>query len=122
MTHLSNWVEIPARDLNRASKFYAGILGEELTPMELGGNRYALFPSNDRFNCGALAQGEGYEPGAQGPLVYLDAGSDIDAKAARVAEGGGTVILPKTYLGPEAGYIVLFLDTEGNRIGLQTMG
>ena len=43
-------------------------------------------------------------------------------KAARVAEAGGTVILSKTYLGPEAGYIVLFLDTEGNKIGLQTMG
>jgi predicted enzyme related to lactoylglutathione lyase len=121
MTHLSNWVEIPARDLGRAAAFYARLLGEELQPMELGGNRYALFPSKDRFNCGALAQGDGYEPGTQGLLVYLDGGPDLDAKLARVAEAGGTVLLPKTYLGPEAGSIALFLDTEGNKIGLQTM-
>jgi predicted enzyme related to lactoylglutathione lyase len=121
MTHLSNWVEIPARDLERASKFYAQVLGEPLQPMELGGNRYALFPSKDKFNCGALAQGDGYEPGVQGPLVYLDGGTDLDAKVGRIAAAGGTVILPKTYLGPEAGHIALFLDTEGNKIGLQTM-
>ncbi len=121
MTHLSNWVEIPARDLNRAAAFYAKVLGEELQPMELGGTRYALFPSKDRFNCGAVAQGEGYEPGTQGPLVYLDGGTDLDAKIARVTAAGGTIILPKTYLGPEAGHIALFLDTEGNRIGLQTL-
>jgi len=80
MTHLSNWVEIPARDLVRATAFYTALLGEELQPMELGGTQYALFPSTDRFNCGALAQGEGYEPGTQGPVVYLDGGPDIDAK------------------------------------------
>jgi len=122
MTHLSNWIEIPARDLSRASAFYTRVLGEELRPFDLGGNRYALFPSADRFNCGAIAQGEGYEPGAQGPLVYLDGGSDLDGKLARVAEAGGSVLVPKTYLGAEAGYIALFLDTEGNKIGLQTMG
>lgn len=121
MTHLSNWVEIPARDLDRASAFYAKVLGEELRQMELAGHRYALFPSADRFNCGALAQGEGYEPGAQGPVVYLDGGPDLDAKLERVRNGGGTVLMPKTYLGVEAGFIALFLDTEGNKIGLQTM-
>jgi len=121
MTHLSNWVEIPARNLARASAFYAKLFGEELHPMDLGGTHYALFPSSDRFNCGALAQGEGYEPGTQGPLVYLDGGPDLDAKLSRVVQGGGTVLVPKTYLGVEAGYIALFTDTEGNRIGLQTM-
>jgi len=30
-------------------------------------------------------------------------------------------ILEKTFLGSEAGYIGLFIDTEGNRIGFQNM-
>jgi hypothetical protein len=28
-------------------------------------------------------------------------------------------MMPKTYLGKEAGHIAFFLETEGNRVGLQ---
>ncbi len=120
MKHLSNWIEIPVADMQRARKFYQRILGEDLPPvMELAGNEYSLFPSEDRFNCGALARGQGYVPAAEGVTVYLDGGDDLDGFLARVSKAGGTVVLPRTYLGKEAGHIGLFLDSEGNRIGLQ---
>ena len=120
MKHLSNWLEIPVTDMERARAFYARVLQEELPPaMELAGNQYSLFPSEDRFNCGALAKGDGYVPARDGVTVYLDGGDDLDGFLDRVTRSGGTVVLPRTYLGKEAGHIGLFLDSEGNRMGLQ---
>lgn len=120
MKHLSNWIEIPVSDLARATAFYERVLSAELMPMEMAGNRYALFPTQDQFNTGALVQGEGYVPSAQGPLVYLDGRGEIDAILARVEAAGGSVFLPRTYVSPEAGEIALFQDSEGNRVGLQS--
>jgi predicted enzyme related to lactoylglutathione lyase len=50
-----------------------------------------------------------------------DRGSDLDCVLSKVKTAGGKVILHKTYLSKEAGWIGLFSDTEGNRIGLQHM-
>ncbi len=121
MKHLSNWIEIPVHDLNRAGAFYEAVLGVELAKMSLGPIQYALFPTEDRFNSGALAQGEGYKPSTDGAILYLDGSAGIDGLLDRVRAAGGQILLPKTYLSPEAGYIGMFLDTEGNRVGFQQM-
>lgn len=119
MKHLINWVEIPATDIKRAVKFYSAILGAGLHQMEMGGNQYALFPAEDKFNCGALVQGEYYKPGADGVTVYLDGGKDLNTILNKVAGAGGQVVMEKMFLAKEAGYIGMFIDTEGNKIGLQ---
>lgn len=62
MKHLINWLEIPVIDIERAKAFYGAILGIEFYDMSLGDVKYALFPSDDQFNNGALAQGEYYKP------------------------------------------------------------
>jgi predicted enzyme related to lactoylglutathione lyase len=120
MQHLSNWIEIPAADIARATAFYQRVLETELMPMEMAGHRYALFPAQNHYNTGALVQGEGYTPSAEGPLVYLDGRGELDAMLERVQQAGGRVLLPRTYVSPEAGEIALFLDSEGNRVGLQS--
>ncbi len=79
MEHLINWVEIPVADMNRAAAFYGKILGIEFHRMAIGPLEYALFPAQDRFNCGALVRGENYKPGTQGPVIYLDGGQDLNA-------------------------------------------
>jgi predicted enzyme related to lactoylglutathione lyase len=43
------------------------------------------------------------------------------AWAASRRASGGKIILPKTG-DDENGYVAFFLDTEGNRVGLQSMG
>ena len=121
MDRLSNWIEIPVNDLPKARAFYEKILQVELATMDIGPIKYALFPTEDRFNAGALAQGDGYVPSTTGITVYLDGRSGIDQILGRVVQAGGQILLPKTYLSPEAGYIGFFLDTEGNKIGLQAM-
>ncbi|EPG73313.1 glyoxalase-like domain protein [Leptospira fainei serovar Hurstbridge str. BUT 6] len=106
-------------NLDRAVGFYSGILGIEFHRTEIGPIKYAIFPSEDSFNCGALVQGESYSPSDNGIVVYLDGGPDLDKILQKVEAAGGQVTLKKTFLSPEAGYIGFFLDTEGNRIGLQ---
>jgi len=39
----------------------------------------------------------------------------------KVQAAGGKVIVPKTEISPEYGYMGVFLDTEGNRIGLHSI-
>ena len=119
MQHLINWVEIPVADMNRAAAFYERILGIGLHRMAMGPVEYALFPAQDRFNCGALARGDDYKPGTQGPVIYLDGGRDLSEILNKVGPAGGTVRVEKTLLSDEAGYIGMFLDSEGNKIGLQ---
>lgn len=120
MRHLINWVEIPAIDLKRAMTFYSTILGElKFYEMAMNGVQYALFPSDDKFNCGALAQGDYYKPSPDGVTIYLDGGKDMDNILKHVEEVGGKIIMSKTYTGKEAGYVGMFIDSEGNKIGLQ---
>ena len=121
MDHLSNWIEIPVVDMDRAKKFYSELLAVGLNEMRLGANDYALFGVKDRFNTGCLVKGEGYVPSMQGVVVYLDGGEDLSRVLARVTKAGGKVVLPKTFLSKEAGYIAYLTDTEGNRIGLHSM-
>jgi uncharacterized protein len=120
MKHLINWVEIPAIDLTRAKEFYSTILdGVTFQDMNVDGMEFALFPSEDKFNTGALAKSQYHKPSSDGISIYLDGGKDMDNILGRIENAGGEIIMPKTYTGKEAGYVGMFIDSEGNKIGLQ---
>src|SRR5688500_4241211 len=103
MKHLINWVEVPATDLSRAKTFYSTILnGISFQDMEMEGALYALFPTEDQFNAGALVQSPYHKPSSDGILVYFDGGDDMDTILSRVEEAGGEIIMPKTFTGKEA--------------------
>ncbi|CAL1521108.1 VOC family protein [Chitinophaga sp. MM2321] len=121
MQHLSNWIEIPVKDLPRAKKFYAQLFKAEFFDMKMGPLQYALFPTKDQYNSGALVQGDGYEPAQNGLLVYLNGGDDLNDILKQVKKSGGKVVMDKTFMGEEAGHVGIFIDTEGNRLGLQSM-
>jgi predicted enzyme related to lactoylglutathione lyase len=122
MKHLINWVEIPTTDLPKARKFYNTILGGiEFQEIKMNGTKYALFPSKDKFNSGALVQGEYYRPSSDGIIIYLDGGKDMNTILKHVEKAGGEIIMPKTYTGKEAGYVGMLIYSEGNKIGLQHM-
>ncbi len=120
MHNLINWFEIPAVDFDRAVRFYSAVLDARLEPMDLGGTKMGMFPNDGSNVSGAVVQGADYVPGAQGALVYLSGGEDLSPMLARVAQAGGTVIVPKTQISPEFGYFALFFDTEGNKVGLHS--
>jgi predicted enzyme related to lactoylglutathione lyase len=120
MKHLINWVEIPAKDFKRAVKFYSVIFNDiTFNEMPMGDAHYALFPSEDKFNAGAIVQGPHHIPSSDGIVIYFDGGKDMNTILMKVENAGGEVIMPKTFLGGQAGYVGMFIDTEGNKIGLQ---
>jgi predicted enzyme related to lactoylglutathione lyase len=121
MANAVNWFEIPVSDFQRAEKFYNTILAVDLASMEASeGYQMGMFPAEAGVG-GALMQGEGYVPSAEGTIVYLNAGDDLNIVLNRVEAAGGQVIVPKTNIG-ENGYFAFFMDTEGNKVGLHSMG
>ncbi len=122
MKHLVNWIEIPVVDMDRAVKFYESSFNSNgFHKMSIGEFDYALFPCDDKFNCGALVKSEFSKPSQDGVTIYLDGGKDLSTILDRVDNAGGTVIMEKTHISLEAGFIALFIDSEGNKIGLQNM-
>jgi len=122
MAALIQWFDIPVRDIERAGTFYSAVLGVELTHLEAPPS-YVMkwFPSDQPGGGGGLIQGGGRVPSGDGTVVYFNAGPDLDTVLERVEPAGGTVLMPKTGTA-ESGFVAFFLDTEGNRVGLQSAG
>ena len=118
-----SWFEIPTTDLQRAQKFYETIFGITMTPLDLDNIKMRMFPVDDPSAVGgALCYSEGfYKPSmTDGPLLYLNANPDIQPILDRVEGAGGKVLVPKTEISPEYGYMAVIQDTEGNRIGFHS--
>jgi uncharacterized protein len=118
--HVISWVEIPARDFERARKFYTALLDAELRVETIPGAQMGFFPNDGKNISGAIAAGPDYAPSASGALVYLNAAPDLAPFLERARAAGATILVPKTEISPEAGFFALILDSEGNRIGLQS--
>lgn len=115
MTKLISWVEIPATDFERAVKFYEAILGLEIQIVEGGGEQMACFPSGE----GAISKAPDFNPSKDGVLVSLNTGNDLDKTIASIKENGGSIVRAKTKIEAEGmGYFALFIDSEGNKVGL----
>jgi uncharacterized protein len=114
------WFEIPVLDLQRARHFYHHVFAVEFEIIEMGADVMAMFPFDHAMaGCsGALVQGPDYEPCSTGTMVYF-ACADVAPTLEKVSHGGGTVLLGKTSIG-EHGYIAVFLDSEGNKVGMHS--
>ena len=120
--HAVGWVEIPVTDFSRAKKFYSAIFDYEMPEMPMGSGTMGILPHDHETGVGgAIVAAEGYVPSTQGTLVYLNGGSDLNAVLNRVAEAGGRQELEKTQI-PGMGYYAFFIDTEGNKVGLYSVG
>lgn len=122
MQNMINWFEIAAADLSRAKKFYGHILGIELKEVDMFGSKMAFFPADGDNVSGALVQGADYTPSADGSLIYLNGGNDLDTMLSKVEVAGGKVFVPKTQISPEMGYFAVFMDSEGNKMALHSIG
>ena len=116
-----NWFEIPAKDITRAKKFYESIFNVQMADMpEMMGMKMTSFPAemgNGKVS-GALAQSQMHKPSTDGAVVYLNANPSIQNVIERIEKNGGKVVMPKTQISPEIGYMAFFTDTEGNKVGL----
>lgn len=120
MHNAINWFEIPAVDFDRAVNFYSAILGKAVRKGEFGGMPHGFFNADEAAVSGAIVKGNG-EPSNGGALIYLNAETpdNLSQIEQRIARSGGKVVLPKTSIGDQ-GWMVIFIDSEGNRVGLHS--
>jgi predicted enzyme related to lactoylglutathione lyase len=125
MKNAISWFEIPATDLDRAQKFYETIFGITMIPMEMDQFKMRMFPIDNPMEGigGALVQyQEFYKISAtDGILIYLNGNPDVQIVVDKIEKAGGKVVVPKTQISPEYGYMAVFIDSEGNRIGLHSV-
>ena len=119
MDKMISWFEIPVTDLERATKFYSDIFDIKMERQKMDNTDMAFFPQN-MLVSGALCKGDGYFPTDQGTLVYLNGGKDLSEVLMRIENAGGMIMVPKTQITPEYGYMAIFTDTEGNKMGLHS--
>ena len=121
-TNSINWFEIPVTDMQRAKHFYQVIFSMHMDETEMMGMKMASFPyaPGSGKASGALVQGGQQLPGENGVLIYLNANPSMDGILEKINPMGGTILMPKTQITPELGYMAFFKDTEGNKLGLHS--
>lgn len=111
------WIEIPAEDIQRAKAFYESVFSEKLQILDMGEFKMGVFRSGGF----ALCQYQGvYKPSTDGVLVYLNANPDLGTVLEKVTPAGGEILIEKRQILEEQGYMAVFVDTEGNRLGLRS--
>jgi len=114
------WFEIATSDFDRAKTFYEALLGAPVERMEMGPVTMGFLPRVEGATTGAIVQSDDNTPSTDGVTVYFSGGDDLTDALNRVEPAGGTILVPKTEIGEGFGFFALFLDTEGNRIGLHS--
>jgi uncharacterized protein len=122
-TNAISWFEIPTTDLNRALKFYEAIFDIQMIPIDTPNLQMRMFPLENMMNVGgALVHSGFHKPSAtDGPLLYLNANPNVQNVLDKIEAAGGQIIVPKTQISPEYGYMAVFMDTEGNRVALHSI-
>lgn len=121
-TNAINWFEIPVIDLQRAKHFYQIIFSIHMEDMSMDNLQMAAFPYEGGSGqaSGALALSDFHKPSGEGVVIYLNGNPDLSAVLDKVDHEGGKIVMPKTQISPEIGYMAFFIDTEGNKIGLHS--
>lgn len=125
MQNAISWFEIPAINLSRATTFYETIFGVTLAVMDMPAIKMRMFPLDDMMTQvgGAVVDSGGFHKPSitDGPLIYLNANPDLQIILDKVEAAGGKIMVPKTEISPEYGFMAVIIDTEGNRIGLHSV-
>ena len=114
------WFDIPVADLERACKFYEAVLGVGVEQESFDGFEFGVIehgPGNG--GCIVKPMDEGWKPGRDGILIYLNADGRIRDAVSKVAEYGGEVLMDVHPIGPH-GFRAIILDSEGNRCAIHS--
>lgn len=114
------WFDIHVSHFERAKKFYETVFNIKLIDLPIQWGKQAVFPfSHESQNIsGALVEKSDMKPGANNTVVYFET-LDCVAEERRIEQAGGKVLQPKMHIG-EFGYVSIFIDSEGNTVGLHS--
>lgn len=112
--------KIPATDISRAVNFYQAILDIKIEKMDVQGMQMGILPYEGQMVTGVIIKADGYKPSADGVTMYLNAGNNLQVVLDRVEKNGGEIIAPKTAHADGSGFFAVFLDSEGNKMALNS--
>jgi predicted enzyme related to lactoylglutathione lyase len=123
--NILGWFEIPVSEMDRAIKFYESVFGFKLQRNNMGALDMAWFPwKEDAPGApGSLVYHQDfYAPSSdKGVLIYLTTPSgDLNKDQQAIEKAGGRIVVPRKQISEDYGYILVFIDTEGNRIALHS--
>ena len=119
-TNPVGWFDLNVANLNRAKKFYETVFNVELTDAPIEWGKQSFFPFNHESPniSGALVEKSDFVPSSNNTVIYFET-EDITSEEQRIEKAGGKVVQPKMSIG-EFGFISIFIDTEGNTVGLHS--
>jgi len=118
MKNLVAFFEIPATDFERAVNFYQGVFSVKLKVLDCEAEKTAFFSEEGGLCPGAISVAAGFKPSLDGVLISLNV-ADMEAVVFNIERLGGRLIQDKTKIEAEnRGYFSIFVDSEGNKIGL----
>ena len=117
-----NWFEISVSDINRAKKFYEAVFNIQMEMQEMIGMQMASFPYDPGSGklSGALVQSDQHKPSADGVKIYFNGNPDLSVALGRAEKAGAQIIMPKTKISDDIGYMAFFIDSEGNAVALHS--
>ena len=125
--------EIPADDVERAMSFYKKTFGWEFNKFEMGSESstggepyYGVITTevDDKkmpTKPGTINGGLMKRTMPEQVFTNYISVSSVEASLKTLTENGGIMLMPKTEIGKEMGWIALFKDTEGNVMGLHEL-
>jgi predicted enzyme related to lactoylglutathione lyase len=132
---LIQWIQIPAKNLARAAKFYEDVFDAAFFFEELNHLPHAVFKANK--NGKKVLNGTLVETTKNigwGAVLFFEATGNFEMIMQLIEENGGKITTPKTlitrkdseneytipntYIDNKPGYYAHFEDSEGNKMGL----
>jgi predicted enzyme related to lactoylglutathione lyase len=112
--------EIPVDDIDRAQKFYKDVFSWNMQKWSNPSDpsqEYFMFETSDEGGNKGIGGGLMKRQSPHQTVTNYVTVSSIDEYTSKVEQSGGKIIMPKTEI-PDMGYILVFMDTENNMLGL----
>lgn len=122
--NIVGWFEIPVKDMERAIGFYESVFGFKMERHQMNTLDMAWFPWKEDAvgSPGSLVYNEEfYQPQKNGVLIYLTTPSgDLNEDIKKIEGSGGKIVVPRTKISEEHGFMCVFIDSEGNRVAMHS--
>lgn len=115
MSNKIMWLELASTDVPASAKFYGDLFGWPIVTDEKMDYTMTGFERGETgMGFSPVDETQGVMPGSV--LVYVDV-ADVDATIARAKELGAPIYMDKFEI-PTVGWMAIFGDPGGNRIGV----
>ena len=115
MSNKIMWLELASNDIPSSAKFFGDLFGWPIVTDEQMDYTMTAFEQGETgVGFSPVDEARGMMPGSV--LVYVDV-ADVDATIARAKELGAPVLQDKMEI-PTVGWMAIFGDPGGNRIGV----